>query len=89
MVTKEQALTAQDFHCGPCRRSIGPRGGVKESSEAWRRNGATKTWKTRPNEFRVPLKHGLYDYGELTDGNAHLFHTAEDCPLLKTDGEVS
>jgi len=30
----------------------------------WKVNGVVKTWKTRPNDFRVPLKHGLktYDY---------------------------
>ncbi len=41
----------------------------------WRINGKCKTWKTRPNEFRVPIKHGLYDYGYLTHENAHEFLT--------------
>jgi len=29
-----------------------------------RRNGATKLWKTRPGEFRIPIKVGfnLFDY---------------------------
>lgn len=31
-----------------------------------RRNGKTQTWKTRPSEFRIPLKAGLYMYGEIT-----------------------
>lgn len=26
-----------------------------------RRSGATKTWKTRPNEFKIPVKYGLYE----------------------------
>lgn len=34
-----------------------------------RRNGATKTWKTRPGDFRIPFKHGLYDYGYITQDN--------------------
>lgn len=34
-----------------------------------RRNGATKIWKTRPGEFRIPIKHGLYDYGYITDAD--------------------
>jgi hypothetical protein len=25
-------------------------------------NGRPKMWKTRPNEVRVPLKRGLYEY---------------------------
>ena len=28
-----------------------------------RRNGATKTWKTRPAEFRIPIKAGFRSTG--------------------------
>lgn len=35
----------------------------------WRKNGATKFWKTRPNEFRVPVKFGLYQYDYITQDN--------------------
>lgn len=31
-----------------------------------RRNGRTQTWKTRPSEFRIPLKAGLRATGEIT-----------------------
>jgi outer membrane protein assembly factor BamB len=31
-----------------------------------RRNGATKLWKTRPGEFRIPIKYGLKNHGEIT-----------------------
>ena len=31
--------------------------------------GKCKVWKTRPNEFRIPWKHGLYTYGEITHLN--------------------
>lgn len=31
-----------------------------------RRNGKTQTWKTRPNEFRIPIKAGLRATGNLT-----------------------
>lgn len=30
-----------------------------------RRNGKTKTWKTRSEDFQIPIKHGLYDYGYI------------------------
>ena len=30
------------------------------TQEVWRRNGKTQTWKTRPNEFRVPVKCRIY-----------------------------
>ena len=31
-------------------------------------NGEVKTWKRNSERIRVPLKHGLYEYGELTNG---------------------
>ena len=31
-------------------------------------NGEPKTWKRDLNRIKVPLKHGLYHYGELTNG---------------------
>jgi hypothetical protein len=34
-------------------------------------NGACKTWKTRPNEFRLPVKHGLKSCFYITEENAH------------------
>lgn len=33
-------------------------------------NGAPKVWKTRPNEVRVPVKYGLYEYGYITESDA-------------------
>ena len=83
MITKEQALTATLFHENGCSRTVGPRGGVMVSMHPWRRNGKTQTWKTRPDDFRVPIKRGLYDYGYLTHNNASSFHTNADCPLFQ------
>lgn len=83
MVTKEQALSAQEFHCGECLCIVGKRGGKTYKQEVYRRNGQTKTWKTRPNEFSVPIKYGLKEFSYLTDGNAYNFHTPEECPLTK------
>ena len=39
----------------------------------WRRNGKTKLWKTRPDDFRVPIKYGLREYSYITPENVHLF----------------
>jgi hypothetical protein len=67
MITKEQAMTESNFFIydnGKCRH--------------WRRNGQTKTWKTRPDEFKVPVKYGLYAYGYVTQDNAHLFFLTTD-----------
>jgi len=82
MITKQQALTARAFHAeGACHRSVGPRGGVTETSEVWRRNGATKTWLTRPNEFRLPIKYGLRDYSAISELEVNRMHVPEDCLL--------
>jgi len=36
-----------------------------------RRNGKTKTWKTRPNDFKIPVKYGLRDCFYITQDNCH------------------
>ncbi len=79
MVTKEQAQVESHFHYGECVRTIGPRGGETLKQENWRRSGMTKTWKTRPDEFSVPIKYGLYNSSYLTHSNASEFHTAANC----------
>jgi len=33
-------------------------------------NGACKTWKTRPDDFRLPVKHGLKHCFYITPANA-------------------
>jgi hypothetical protein len=40
-----------------------------------------KTWKTRPTEFSLPVKHGLWDYGYITDSDNARFHTPDECPI--------
>jgi hypothetical protein len=71
-VTKVQAMTEHLFHANHITRSNG-------TCNVWRRNGRTKTWKTRPGEFSVPVKYGLYDYGSINHLNADQFHTADNC----------
>lgn len=72
MITFRQAILASEFHENQTR----PNG----TCYVHRRNGATQTWKTRPGEFRVPVKYGLKGYGQITNANADKFHAAEDCP---------
>jgi len=82
---RQNALTARYFHQSMfCAQTVtyGPRGGPQyPRTELWRRNGATQTWKTRPDEFRVPVKYGMRDYHALTE-TMFGWHvgTAEDCP---------
>ncbi len=40
-----------------------------------RRNGKTKTWKTRPGEFQIPVKYGMYEYFYITQRNADEWST--------------
>lgn len=34
-------------------------------------NGRLQTWKTRPGDFKLPVKHGLRDCFYITQANAH------------------
>ena len=79
-LSKSLAMVANEFHAGECKRTVGPRGGITTSIEAWRRNGATKAWKRSPERYQVPVKYGLYRYGYITESDN--VHVAEDCPLL-------
>jgi hypothetical protein len=71
MLTRHDAMTADRFH-----EDHEPAGKIYE----WRRNGATQTWATRPDDFRTPVKYGHKSYGQITPANAHTFHTAGQCP---------
>ena len=75
MITRDQALSADVFHF--------ERPGNPNGCERWRRNGQTKTWKTRPDAFRVPVKHGLYAYGAITEADLDLprMHVESECEL--------
>lgn len=63
MITKDIALVANTFHHVTLNNADG-------TPVRARRNGATKTWKTRPSDFRVPVKHGLKDCFYITPSNA-------------------
>lgn len=89
MVTQTQATTARDFHYGTCTETVGPRGGITRKVEAWRANGAIKTWKTRKGGWRLPIKYGMRRYGYMDQNNAGDFHVASECPLEKTEGETA
>ena len=63
-VNRENAITANNFeHISRKNKDNTPM--------RVRRNGKTQTWKTRPNEFRIPVKYGLYGYGDITHDNCH------------------
>ena len=63
MLTKDQAMTASYFEHVTLKNKDG-------TALRARRNGQTQTWKTRPDEFRIPAKHGLKDYFNITEKTA-------------------
>jgi hypothetical protein len=65
----------------PCTRTVGPRGGVKDSAVVYRVNGNLQTWKREPGRFRLPIVRGLRDYQSIDQTNCMFFHEAKDCPV--------
>lgn len=48
---------------------------VRKPGNSWgriRRNGKTQKWKTRPDDYRIPWKHGMYQYGAVTPRDVEL-----------------
>ena len=88
MITKEQAITYKHFkQIREATKAGTPhfyngrlvqnydlqRTVMLEKPNKWRASGKCQTWKTRPNEFKLPVKHGLYNNAYITHENAHLF----------------
>jgi hypothetical protein len=75
MITKEQIMElplGYELHHRWARNADG-------TPERWRINGKVQTWKTRPEDFKVPVKYGLYSYGYITHNEVHHFClTAEE-----------
>lgn len=72
MVTKEQAVNAryrQEFY------TKGQNGKVYKV----RVSGKCQTWKTRPEEFRLPVKYGLHESRAITDTNASSYFDNVEC----------
>lgn len=70
MITYQQALTENNFeHVSKTNKS-------DKQPMRVRRTGKTKTWKTRPDEFQIPVKYGLYESGYITHDNAKEWNVA-------------
>ena len=46
--------------------------------QRWRVSGKPKTWKTRPDEVKVPVKHGLYSNDYITHNDLRLVCLSEE-----------
>lgn len=69
MITEHQALTADRFEHVSARNA-------DNTPMRARRSGATRVWKTRPGEFKIPVKHGLRNSGYITNENAAHWYVA-------------
>ena len=82
MITKtiaENSQYRQEFHHITEKNSDG-------TPARCRVNGACKVWKTRPDEFRLPVKHGLKLCFYITLENASEWVTADE--LWTIDGKA-
>ena len=69
MITREQAMNADRFE------HVSLKNADKTPLRA-RRNGKTKTWKTRPDEYRIPAKYGLKECFYITQADAQNWNVA-------------
>lgn len=70
MITKDQAMTANNFESLISKNKKG-------EAHKVRRSGKTITWKTRPDHFKIPVKFGLYQSLYITQDNAHEFRVID------------
>jgi hypothetical protein len=76
MVTKEQAMTCTYFR-EVQETSINPPLNTHTKKVKWRANGKCQIWKTRPEEFRLPVKRGLNQFSYIDHTNCHLLEVDE------------
>lgn len=66
MITKQQATTLTQ---GTILEHVSVKNADGTPARA-RVNGQCKVWKTKPNEFKLPVKHGLKQCFYITQDNA-------------------
>ena len=88
MITKDEALILGDrwgnstlYHVS-LRNSDG-------SPVRCRVNGRCKIWKTRPDDFRLPVKYGLRECFYITPSNAHEWVMDEEEAKKESEPQLS
>ena len=72
MITKSQAVDLGLNHIG--RRVYSPYYKNKNGTYTdIKINGKCKIWKSKPLEFRLPIKIGFRDHGYITEDNSHFW----------------
>lgn len=64
MITKQIAMVARNFEHVTLKNKDG-------TPARCRAMGKCKVWKTRPNDFKLPVKYGMYDSFYITNDNAN------------------
>jgi hypothetical protein len=85
-ITTTQAITEDEFH-----HATYSQGSKGSECQRVRRNGQTKTWKTRPDVFSIPVKWGFRDAFRITQLEKDEWNVASECPRCATrdDAEAS
>lgn len=78
-MTRDDAMTCTAFYHRTLRNADG-------TAVRCRANGRCKTWKTRPDDFRLPVKYGLRKCFDITPSNAADWLTSD--PTLRSKAEV-
>lgn len=68
MITRDRAIELSGSNHELYHVTLRTRAGA---SVRIRVNGRVQLWKTRPDEFRLPCKHGLREWYQLDQTNAH------------------
>lgn len=84
MITKEIAVA---LHHGKTLYHVSMKNADKSALRV-RVNGNCQTWKTRPAEFKLPIKHGMYQYGYITEKNGNEWTTEEPEAVTKNRFEI-
>lgn len=81
MISQKQAETKHAFHInGVCKLTLGTRGRLIIFTPVYHSNGKIKTW--HDGGWRLPIKRGLYEHGEINNTTADRFHLEEECQVL-------
>lgn len=75
MITYEQAIALRS---GQTLYHVTEKNADGKTAMRVRVTGKVHTWKTRPGEFKVPVKHGLRTSGYITPANAANWSTTEE-----------
>lgn len=75
---------AKQLHYGQVVYEVGEYN-VDGTARRWQVKGKAKTWKRSPDRVSVPIRHGMYNYGYINEGNFQYFTLTE--PLRRSRRE--